>query len=138
MARRLLLLPEAVRETIARRYRSRRHKWLLGEDEWPMNLPLGSPDEREAQRQPEAVRAWVEAWQAWDGAGELVWRERRWRTLGDQSLPSKLQLREPASVVAWLGEGQRWQRANSRHRHFTARWPQLGARLARYFDLLAD
>ena len=69
MARLLLLLPDAVRETIARRYRSRRHNWLMGEDEWPMDLPLGSPDEREAQRQPEAVRAWAEAWQAWSGAG---------------------------------------------------------------------
>src|SRR5579872_1468346 len=138
MARLLLLLPDAVRETIARRYRSRRHNWLMGEDEWPMDLPLGSPDEREAQRQPEAVRAWAEAWQAWSGAGELVWHERRWRTLGVQSLPERLLLHEPASVAMWLGEGQRWQRASSRHRHFAARWPGLSARLARSFDLLAD
>jgi hypothetical protein len=67
-----------------------------------------------------------------------VWRERRWRTLGVQSLPERLLLRDPASVAAWLGEGQRWQRASSRHRHFVARWPGLSARLARYFDLLAD
>jgi hypothetical protein len=133
-----LLLPETVRETIARRYRSRRQHWLTGEDEWPMDLPLGSPDEREAQRQPEAVRAWVEAWQAWRGAGELVWRERRWRTLGVQTLPERLQLFDPANVAMWLGEGQRWQRASSRHRHFAVRWPRLSARLARYFDLLAD
>ncbi len=138
MARLLLLLPDAVRETISRRYRSRRHDWLMGEDQWPMDLPLGSPDEREAQRQPEAVRAWAEAWRAWSGAGELVWHERRWRTLGVQSLPERLLLHEPASVAAWLGEGQRWQRASSRHQHFAARWPGLSARLARSFDLLAD
>jgi hypothetical protein len=110
----------------------------MGEDQWPMDLPLGSPDEREAQRQPEAVRAWAEAWRAWSGAGELVWHERRWRTLGVQSLPERLLLHEPASVAAWLGEGQRWQRASSRHQHFAARWPGLSARLARSFDLLAD
>src|SRR5271165_444544 len=138
MAKPLLLLPEAVRETIARRYRRRRDSWLTGEDEWPIELPLGSPDEREAQRQPDAVRAWIAAWQSWTGAGELVWRERRWRALGMQRLPERLLLREPASAASWLGEGQRWQRASSRHRHFTARWPALGARLARYFDLLAD
>jgi hypothetical protein len=138
MAKLLLLLPEAVREAIARRYQRRRHHWLTGEGEWPIDLPLGSPDEREAQRQPEAMRAWIAAWAAWSGAGELVWRERRWRTLGVQSLPERLLLREPASAAAWLGEGQRWQRASSRHRHFTARWPGLSARLARYFDSLAD
>ena len=138
MAKPLLLLPEAVRETIARRYQRRRHHWLTGEDQWPIDLPLGAPDEREAQRQPDAVRAWIAAWGAWSGAGELVWRERRWRTLGVQSLPERLLLHEPASAATWLGEGQRWQRASSRHRHFTARWPELGARMARYFDLLAD
>ena len=110
----------------------------MGEDEWPLDLPLGAPDEREAQRQPDAVRAWIAAWAAWSGTGELVWRERRWRTLGVQSLPERLLLHEPASVAAWLGEGQRWQRASSRHRHLVARWPGLRARLARDFDLLAD
>jgi len=138
MAKPLLLPPETVRETIARRYRRRRCDWLTGEDEWPLDLPLGAPDEREAQRQPDAVRAWIAAWAAWSGAGELVWRERRWCALGVQILPERLLLRSPASVALWLGEAQRWQRASSRHRHFTARWPALSARLARYFDLLAD
>jgi hypothetical protein len=138
MAKPLLLLPEAVRESIARRYQRRRHNWLTGEGDWPIDLPLGSPDEREAQRQPDAVRAWIAAWSAWSGAGELVWRERRWRTLGMQSLPERLLLHDPASAAAWLGEGQRWQRASARHRRLTARWPELGPHLARYFDLLAD
>jgi hypothetical protein len=138
MARPLLLLPEAVRETIARRYRSRRCDWLTGEEEWQLDLPLGAPDEREAQRQPDAVRAWVAAWTAWSGAGELVWRERRWRTLGAQSLPEHLLLHSPANVAAWLGEGQRWQLATARHRHLVGRWPGMSARLARYFDLLVD
>src|SRR5580698_1188100 len=120
---RLLLLPEQVRETIARRYRDRRRDWLMGEDEWPMDLRLGLPDEREAQRQHSAVRAWVEAWQAWSGDGELVWCERRWPTMGAQKLPERLLLQDAASAAAWLGEGQRWQRASSRHRHFSARWP---------------
>ncbi len=138
MAKPLLLLPEEVRETIARRYRRCRCDWLMGEDEWPIDLPLGAPDEREAQRQPDAVRAWIAAWAAWSGAGELVWRERRWRTLGAQSLPEHLLLHSPVNVAAWLGEGQRWQRASSRHRHLVERWTGLSARLARYFDLLAD
>jgi len=138
MARPGLLLPDAVRELIARRYRNRRRQWLAGDDAWPMELPLGQPDEREAQRQPEALRAWVAAWQAWSGAGEIVWRERHWRNLGTQSLPERLLLREPASAAAWLGESQRWQRASGRYGDLVARWPLLSAKLARYFDILAD
>jgi hypothetical protein len=134
----LLLLPEDVREALGRIYQRRRQQWLSGECEWPIDLALGSPDEREAQRQPEAMRAWITAWAAWSGAGELVWRERRWRSLGVQRLPERLLLRDPASAAAWLGEGQRWHRAGARHQHLTARWPVLSARLARNFDLLAD
>jgi hypothetical protein len=133
-----LLLPDAIRDIIARRYRNRRRYWLAGEDEWPLDLPLGAPDEHEAQRQPEALRAWVTAWQTWSGAGELVWRERHWRTLGTQRLPQRLLLRHPESVAAWMGEGQRWQRATQRFRQLVARWPALTTQLARYFDVLAD
>ena len=133
-----MLLPDAVREIVARRYRNRRRQWLAGEGEWPIDVPLGAPDEREAQRQPEAVKAWIEAWQAWGGTGEIVWRERHWRTLGTQRLPERLLLHDAESVAAWLGEGHRWQRASTRYRHLAARWPPLGARLAGYFDMLAD
>jgi hypothetical protein len=141
-ARPRLLLPDAVRETVARRYRNRRRHWLAGEDEWPLNLPLGAPDEREAQRQPEAVRSWIAAWQTLAGtpagAGEIVWCQRHWHTLGTQRLPERLLLHNAESVAAWLGEGQRWQRASVRYRHLAARWPLLSARLTRYFDMLAD
>ena len=133
-----MLLPDAVREIVARRYRNRRRRWLEAGDEWPVDLPLGAPDEREAQRQPEALRAWIEAWQAWRGAGEIVWIERHWHTLGTQRLPERLLLHNPESAAAWLGEGRRWQRASGRYRRLTARWPLLSTRLARYFDMLAD
>ena len=133
-----MLLPDAVRATLAKRYRSRRGDWLAGEGQWPMALPLGCPSEPEAQRQADAVRAWVEAWrawlEAWQGAGELVWSERHWRALGTQSLPQRILLRGPAEVAAWAGESQNWQRAHGRYQLLGARWP----RLARYFEVLAD
>ncbi|HXB68677.1 MAG TPA: Wadjet anti-phage system protein JetD domain-containing protein [Candidatus Acidoferrales bacterium] len=142
MAKPILLLPDSVREIIARRYRNRRRHWLAGEDEWPMHFGLGAPDEREAQRQPEALGAWIAAWQTLSGtpagAGEIVWRECHWRTLGTQRLPERLLLHNAESAAAWLGEGQRWQRASIRYRHLAARWPLLSTRLARYFDILAD
>src|SRR5580692_4994444 len=107
-----MLLPDAVRALLTRRYRARRCDWLAGEGNWPMAVALGSPSEQEAQRQPEAVRAWVEAWR---GAGELVWTERRCRSLGTQSRPQQLMLRNPADVAKWIGESQSWNRAHDRY-----------------------
>ena len=128
-----MLLPDAVRDALARRYRGRRAEWLAGEGPWPMAIPLGCPSEQEAQRQADAVRAWVAAWRMWQGAGELVWSERHWRTLGVQSLPERLLLRDPAEVAAWIGESHNWQRAHGRYRHLAPRWP----RLSRYFEVLS-
>ena len=139
MTTRIFQFPETVREALARRYRAQHRKWLTGnEQQWRLALSLGCPGEQEAQRQPDAVRAWVAAWQSWQGAGELIWCERRWRSLGTQRLPERLVLHGPETVAAWLGEDVRWQRACRRYRHVVERWPGLANCLPRYFDALAD
>jgi hypothetical protein len=127
-----MLLPEAVRETLVRRYRARRCAWLAGEGQWPLAISLGLPSEQEVQRQPDAVRAWAAAWR--QEAGELIWVERHLRSLGTQSLPQKLLFRDASQVAAWIGESPGWQRAHDRYLRLGARWP----RFARYFDVLAD
>ncbi len=38
----------------------------------------------------------------------------------------------------WMGASARWERARSRYRTLTARWPVLAQPLPRYFDVLAD
>lgn len=129
-----MLLPDGVRATLAKRYRGRRSVWLAGEGPWPLVVTLGCPSEMEAHRQADAVRAWAAIWRSWQGAGELVWSERHWRSLGTQSLPQRLVLSGAASVAAWIGESQRWQTAHGRYQHLASRWP----RLSRYFDVLAD
>jgi len=126
-----LLLPETVRALLARRYRARRGAWLAGEGTWPMSVSLGSPREEEAQRQPDAVRAWSSAWR---GAPEVVWAERRWRSLGTQSLPQRLVLANASDVASWVGESHSWQRAHDRFQRLGARWP----RCSRYFEVLSD
>jgi len=133
-----LLLPDAVRALLARRYRSRRCEWLSGGGAWPMSVPLGCPSEQEAQRQPDAVRAWAEVWRGWQGAGELLRSERHWRALGTQSLPARLLLRDASDVAAWIDESHNWQRALGRYRHLAGRWPEMAPRLARYFEILTD
>lgn len=134
-------LPEDVRQFLARRFQSKHREWLIGdpgEGQWPLEVPLGIPTEQAALRQVDGVRAWVSGWQAWQGVGTLFWCDRRWKALGVQRLPEKLALRGPEDVAMWIGESARWERAQSRYRTLTARWPVLAQQLPRYFDVLAD
>lgn len=134
-------LPEDVRQALVRRFQSKHREWLIGdagESLWPLEVALGAPTEQAALRQVDGVRAWVRAWQGWQGVGTLSWCERRWKTLGVQRLPEKLALRGPEDVAMWIGESARWERAQSRYRALIARWPALAQQLPRYFDVLAD
>lgn len=134
-------LPEEVRLVLVRRFHSKHREWLIGEadeNQWPLEIPLGIPTEQAALRQVDGVRAWVNAWQHWQGIGTLSWCERRWKALGVQRLPEKLALRGPEDVAMWIGESIRWERAQSRCQTLTARWPVLAQPLPRYFDVLAD
>lgn len=134
-------LPEDVRQALVRRFQSKHREWLIGdkgESQWPLEVPLGVPTEQAALRQVDGVRAWVSAWQGWQGIGTLSWCERRWKALGVQRLPEKLALRGPEDVAMWIGESARWERAQSRYLALIARWPILAQQLPRYFDVLAD
>lgn len=139
-------LPEDVRQLLARRFQSKHREWLSAAPDagpWPLEIPLGIPTEQAARRQVDGVRAWVGAWRDWQAehaatAGILSWCERRWKALGVQRLPEKLALGGPEEVALWLGESARWERARSRYRALSARWPRLAQPLPRYFDVLAD
>lgn len=134
-------LPEDIRQILVRRFQSKHREWLIGdagESQWPLEVPLGVPTEQAALRQVDGVRAWVSAWQGWQGVGTLSWCERRWKALGVQRLPEKLALRGPEDVAMWIGESARWERAQSRYLALIARWPVLAQQLPRYFDVLAD
>lgn len=138
--------PDDVEQTLKRRFKSRHRAWLKASGEpqrqekgaWPLEIPLGIPSENQALKQIEDVRAWVVAWQSWNGAGSLCWNERRWRTLGTQPVPEKLSLSGPDEVAQWVGEIDRWDRAQQRYQALIGRWPQLDDRLSHYFAMLAD
>jgi hypothetical protein len=136
-----LKLPEDVRQLLARRFRNKHRKWLSVQPDahpWPMEIALGIPTEQAALRQVEGVRAWVTAWQRWQGAGALSWCERHWKTLGVQRLPDKLTLQSPEEIAMWIGEIARWKQADLRYQALTAKWPVLAQHLPRHFDVLAD
>lgn len=138
--------PDDIQKQLLRRFKNKHREWIeenAAEDQsegdaWPLEIKLGVPTENQAKRQIEGVRAWVSAWQMWRGVGALVWSERHWRTLGTQSIPEKLILSSPAELAQWVGEGDRWERAQRRYVQLLERWPALARKLSRYFDLLAD
>ncbi len=130
--------PDDVRDLLAKRYAQKRGLWLAGEGAWPMAVSLGLPTEKDATQHADIVRTWASAWQSWQGAGALEWRERRWKTMGAQRLPRRLSLADAGEVADWLGETARWQRAAARCQRSIARWPALADRLPRHFDALAD
>ncbi len=138
-------LPDDIRDMLSRRFHSKHREWLRaslsGEaaaEAWPFEISLGVPSEQAALRQIEGVRAWISAWRQWQGAGELVWSERRWRALGAQRLPDKLIIAEPSQAAAWAGEADRWSRACARHAAMSEQWPALADALPRQFTMLAD
>ena len=138
--------PDDVQKELKRRFKNRHREWLEangdpekpGERAWPLEVTLGIPTENQVLKQVEDVRAWVAAWQSWNGVGSLSWSERRWRKLGTQRVPEKLALSSPADVAQWIGEAERWDRAQQRYKDLIGRWPQLGNKLPRYFAILAD
>jgi hypothetical protein len=133
-----LKLPPDIGQLLERRFALNQAAWLAGGGEWPMSIPLGLPTEREALAQTEAVRAWVRAWSAWSGPGELGWLPRQWKVLGTQTLPATLTLHGAADVARWAGQHERWQRASVRLAWLGERWPALAPRLPRHFAVLAD
>ena len=130
--------PSDVRQLLQRQFDRRHQDWLVGAGAWPLEVALGIPSEQFALGQLAATRAWVAEWQAWQDGALLQWTERRWRTLGTQRLPELLRFDGPAQVAAWLGMGERWERAILRRAQLADRWPMLAPRLGKHFSVLAD
>jgi hypothetical protein len=136
-----LKTPEEAREQLTKRFASRHRDWLVAIDEreaWPLEFALGVPSEAEGAQGIDAVGAWAQSWRDCRKPGRVVWTERRWRTLGRQTLPEKLVLESPEQVAGWIGQSGRWRRAAERYRQFVQRWPCIGKALSRHFDVLAD
>lgn len=133
--------PEEAREQLTKRFASRHRDWLVALDEreaWPLEFALGVPSEAEAAQGIDAVGAWAQSWRDCGKPGRVVWTERRWRSLGRQTLPEKLVLESAEQVAGWIGQSARWRRAADRYRQFVQRWPCIGKALSRHFDVLAD
>jgi hypothetical protein len=136
MRRFYLTDPEGIRARLRTRYRNQRADWLRDKGNWPLKLPLGVPSEAAALASLHAVQAWVSAWQAWHGPGQLRWADRQWTRLGRQRLPERLLLRDAAEVAEWIGEGDAWARARCRYRRLVEAFPELTEVLPAHFEWL--
>jgi hypothetical protein len=138
MTIRRLIFPSDIQAKIARYYQKFRGSWLSGDGQWPLIYQLGAPKEVDANNHADYVRSWVSVWQAWQGAGELIWKPKQWRVVGDQKLPSQLILTSAREVTAWLGETSHFDLAQNRYQHFLSKWPPLRIMLTKHFDKLAS
>ena len=102
-----LLSPDDVRDFLTRRFNHQHQNGVRGEGAWPLSVALGVPTERDVTQDAEAVRAWVAAWAASSGLGELVWEERQWGRLGAHRLPSSVVVSTPLQVAAIARQGDR-------------------------------
>jgi hypothetical protein len=147
-----LKLPDDIRELLKRKFQNKRREWLkisilttaVSDSNFgaafPLEINLNIPTEQEALRQSNVVRAWISAWETWqsNGCKQLSWSERRWRSLGTQSVPEKLVLQNPDDVVAWIGESVRWSRVINRFKLMVHQWSALIDVLPNYYNVLAD
>ncbi len=131
--------PDDVRKLLTRQFQTKHRLWLNADfAQWPLEIRLGTPSEAIAKQQSAVVYTWAATWRQWQGSGNLLWQDRHWRSLGNQSLPDKLLLQGPEEVAAWAGRLSHWQLGHSRFKQLIARWPNLRDQLPKYFATLAD
>ena len=140
-----LLHPDDVRARCARQFTREHLDWLGRDDgaDFSQAIPLGAPTQRETADDPGAVRAWIDAWNAWElrqEPGNVVWETRQWPRLGAQRLPASLTLDSAGDVAKLADQGTRWKQAVNRHARLVKICAGLKGRVAtqRLFDALAD
>ncbi|MES2324987.1 MAG: Wadjet anti-phage system protein JetD domain-containing protein [Pseudomonadota bacterium] len=132
-------LPSDIVRILTQRFSTRHREWLVSTETIPaLTISLGIPTEQAAMREIDAVRVWASAWRSWQGVGALAWTDRQWKVLGTQRLPDTLTLHGVDEVAQWIGQQDRWKRAQGRFGHLTACWPALAVPLSRLYGVLAD
>jgi hypothetical protein len=138
MAKAFLVEPGDVEQRLHKSYHAHHKTWLTGKGQWPLNIPLGIPTEKQALENLHGVQQWQQLWLQWQGEGEIDWVERRWSKVGSQKLPERILIHSPSQVARWIGEEQIWGNAEKRYSIFMARWPSLACMLPKYFRILAE
>lgn len=98
-------------------YRNRRSTWIVDPDAAEsdsLSIGLRPPSERQVAEDPDAVVAWVRAWQNYRGAGRVEWETRRWPSFGTQDVPVRVVLAGPGEIAAAAGCASEWDTLTAR------------------------
>lgn len=110
--------PGEVREIVRRRFDRSLADWLERPEEAHLSVPLHPPTAAVALADPQAVSAWIRAWEAAPAplAGGVVWEERRWAQLGTQRVPSRWEVRGADLLARGAGgeTAQQWDLLSAR------------------------
>ena len=141
--RRKLLSPEASKAQVVTRWTRNHPGWLVGKGEWPVEVVLGMPTEKDVADDPTGVLDWSTRWRTLEPSllpATMVWETRQYPRLGAQRWPSRLVFSTPEAVARHVGQLARWKRATARAARTLERFPALAGTnaLAGRFDELAD
>lgn len=105
----------AALDRLRKAYRRHAGSWALQhlglEDATPAaaSVPLHPPTQRAAMQDQQAAIDWVTSWRAHTKMAAYVqWETRQWSLLGNQQVPVRLEMHEPAEVAAVLGQTKHW------------------------------
>ena len=135
-----LLSPEDARSSARRTYQLHHRNWLAGDGAWPCVIALGRPLERDVHAGAARVRAWIDAWGAFSEPAWVRWVDVQWLRVGNQRVPTHLEIPSSQALAAFAGENIRFERALERYAHCASLWPSLAGApvLSRAFDVFAD
>ncbi len=88
----------------------------------PRSISLKPPTEQQALTALPQVRAWVEAWRASELASLVEWEQRRWPSIGIQTIPCRLILSGPADTARCYSTLPIWHTAQHRATELARTW----------------
>lgn len=129
--------PDDVLNILRRRFDANYRQWLqqgFGE----CSVSLGLPSEQKAQQDMQRFLAWLQAWQKWQGGGELRYSQKQWKHLSVQRLPEKLLFTQAEALAAAIGRAEAWQSMRKRYQSLVNQWRQLAGVAAKHIEKLSS
>lgn len=117
----------------AAKYRTGHRAWLGRDDGGAgvqVEFPLQPPSEDAVAADPARAASWVREWRdALLPAGATVaWVRRRWRSYGEQDVPTRVHVQGAGAIASLAGESAAWSGLTGTAAAITGTWPQ--ARIA--------
>lgn len=81
-----------------------------------LTVNLAPPTRRDVLRDMEGVGAWVRRWESYGGAGEVIWEERHWASVGTQRIPVRVHLADADAIARASNRADEWSLLASRAR----------------------